>query len=631
MPQITELDLHLLAEGTHSRAYERLGAHVARGSDPPGVEFAVWAPHARSVAVIGDFNGWSHAADPMRKVGGSGIWERFIPGVRAGALYKYAIVSYRDGSITDKADPFSFASEEPPGTASRVWDLSDYDWGDATWMSHRAGTNAPGAPITIYEVHLGSWMRSPEQPNRWLTYREIAPKLADYAQEMGFTHVELMPVAEHPFYGSWGYQPVGHFAPTSRYGTPDDFRFLVTTLHRRGLGVILDWVPAHFPRDPHGLAVFDGTPLYEHADPRRGASLEWNTCLFDYGKPGVASFLMSSASFWLDKYHIDGLRVDAVTSMLYLDLARAPGEWVPNQFGGRENLEAISLLRRLNDRLHAEFPGAITIAEESTAWPAVSRPASAGGLGFDYKWDLGWTHDTLLYMRNDPLERKDHHTQLTFRGLYAFNESYVLPLSHDEVTAAKGSLLARMPGDDWQRAANLRLLYGFMFAQPGKKLMFMGDEFGQVRAWDHDSSLDWHLLDHPLHQGLGRWVRDLNTTYRAEPALHELDCHPDGFSWIDCNDVAQSVLCLLRRPKWGSDLIAVVCNFTQIPRHNYRVGVPRGGDWDEILNSDATIYGGSGQGNIGGLKATPVAWHGIAQSLNVTLPPLALVAFRSRR
>jgi len=630
MPPLTDFDLHLLAEGTHTRAYEKLGAHPAGRRGAAGTAFAVWAPHARAVSVIGDFNGWDPRADPMAPRGETGVWERSVPGAGAGALYKYAITSAVGDYRVDKADPYGFAAETPPGTASVVFDLDGYAWGDADWMASRRGTNAVTAPISVYEVHLGSWMRG-EPGDRRLTYREVAPKLADYAAEMGYTHVELLPVAEHPFAGSWGYQVTGYYAPTARFGSPHDFMSLIDTLHRRGLGVILDWVPAHFPNDEHGLTFFDGTHLYEHPDPRRGRQLEWNTSVFNFGKPEVANFLTSNALFWLDKYHADGLRVDAVASMLYHDYSRKAGEWLPNEFGGRENLEAITLLRRVNERVHVEFPAAITFAEESTAWPMVSRPTNVGGLGFDYKWDLGWMHDTLDYMAHDPIERKDHHNRLTFRMLYAFTENFLLPLSHDEVVYGKRSLLNKMPGDAWQKFANLRLLFGYMFAQPGKKLMFMGDEFGQWNEWNHDKALDWHLLDQPPHSGLKRWVRDLNTAYRAFPALHELDCHPDGFSWVDCNDVAQSVLSLLRRDRSTNDLVLVVCNFTPEPRHNYRVGVPRAGHWDEVLNGDATLYGGSGQGNIGGAKSNPVPWHGHPQSLNLTLPPLATVAFRPAR
>jgi 1,4-alpha-glucan branching enzyme len=629
MSLLTDFDLYLLAEGTHSRAYEKLGAHVVDRDGSIGTEFAVWAPNADTVSVVGDFNDWRTGAHPMQLRAGTGLWEAYIPGVGPGVLYKYAIHSQGAGRRVDKADPYGFAAEIRPRTASKVWDLSGYSWNDQAWMAARRGVQSQSAPISLYEVHLGSWMRMPEQDGRWLTYRELARKLGDYASEMGYTHVELMPVSEHPFDGSWGYQPVGYFAPTSRFGTPDDFMFLIDALHQRGLGVILDWVPAHFPNDEHGLGDFDGTPLYEHPDPRRGHHQDWDTLIFNYGRPGVASFLISNALFWLDKYHLDGLRVDAVASMLYLNYSREPGEWLPNEFGGRENLEAITLLRSVNEQVHADFPDALTFAEDSTDWPMVSRPTTVGGLGFDYKWDLGWMHDTLAYMSHDPIERKNHHNQLTFRMLYAFSENFVLPLSHDEVVYGKRSLLEKMPGDAWQKFANLRLLFGYMFAQPGKKLMFMGDEFGQDREWNHDASLDWHLLDVPMNKGLKRWVRDLNTAYRGEPALHELDCHPDGFAWIDCNDVGQSVLCLLRNGRSG-DQVLFVCSFTPTPRHNYRVGVPRSGRWEEILNSDAPIYGGSGQGNIGEVKTAPIAWHGHPQSLNLTLPPLAMIAFRKR-
>ena len=628
MSLLTDFDLHLLAEGTHDRAYEKLGAHVVARHGTIGTEFAVWAPNAKSVSVIGDFNGWNPHADAMNPRGETGVWERFVPGVGPGALYKYTITSRVGDYRVDKADPYGYSAEVTPRTASKVFDLNGYDWGDFEWMANRRGPNAVTAPIAIYEVHLGSWMRVPEEENRWMSYRELAPKLAEYVAALGFTHVEFLPIAEHPFDGSWGYQSTGYFAPTSRFGTPHDFMFLIDTLHQHGLGVILDWVPAHFPDDAHGLVFFDGTPLYEHPDPRRGRQLEWNTFIFNFGRPGVINFLVSNALFWLDKYHVDGLRVDAVASMLYLDYSRKAGEWVPNEHGGRENLEAITLLRRVNERIHAEYPETITFAEESTSWPMVSRPTNVGGLGFDYKWDLGWMHDTLNYMANDPLERKNHHNQLTFRMLYAFSENFVLPLSHDEVVYSKGSLLQKMPGDDWQKFANLRLLFGYMYAQPGKKLMFMGDEFGQWNEWNHDTSLDWHLLDQPANQGVKRWVRDLNTVYRAIPSLHELDCHPDGFSWIDCNDVAQSVLSMLRKNRSANDLVLIVCNFTPVPRHNYRVGVPQSGHWEEILNGDAPIYGGSGQGNIGGATTAPVGWHGHPQSLNLTLPPLAMIAFR---
>jgi 1,4-alpha-glucan branching enzyme len=624
----SDFDLHLLAEGTHYRSYEKLGAHVVERNGTLGTDFAVWAPYAREVSVIGEFNDWDPDADRMHPRGWGGIWERFIPGVGPGARYKYAIAPHGGGARIQKADPYGLFAENRPETASKVWDLSDYRWGDREWMSNRRGVQGLDAPISVYEVHLGSWMRAPEEDNRWLTYREIAPRLADYAHEMGYTHVELLPPGEHPFDGSWGYEQVGPYAPTGRFGTPADFMALIDILHRRGIGVILDWVPAHFPRDPHGLARFDGTPLYEHDDPRRSLQPDWDTYAYNYGRPEVANYLISNALFWLHAYHVDGLRVDAVASMLYLDYSRGPGEWVPNEYGGRENLEAIAFLRRLNERVHADFPDALMIAEESTAWPMVSRPTTVGGLGFNLKWDLGWMHDTLKYLSIDPLFRKHHHNLLTFRGLYASSENFLLPLSHDEVVHGKGSLVNKMPGDPWQKFANLRLLFGWMHAQPGKKLLFMGDDFGQWSEWNHDASLDWHLLGEPFHQGLRRWVRDLNTTYRREAALHELDCRPGGFAWADVHDSEQSVISLFRKGRRAEDIILIACNFTPVPRHNYRLGVPQPGFWEEILNSDAPLYGGSGQGNIGGARTTPVAWHGHHQSLNLVLPPLGLIALK---
>jgi 1,4-alpha-glucan branching enzyme len=625
---LTDFDVYLWSEGSHFRAYEKLGAHRAEVGGRPGTRFAVWAPDATEVSVIGDFNGWRPGVDVLYPVRQSGVWQGFVPGVGQGALYKYAITSRFGGRRLEKADPYGFAAEIRPQTASKVWDLSGYDWGDRDWMARRGAANALGAPMTIYEAHLGSWRRVPEEGDRWLSYRELAPLLADYAHDMGFTHVELLPVSEHPFDGSWGYQTVGYFAPTSRFGSPQDFMYLVDMLHRRGVGVILDWVPAHFPRDGHGLGYFDGTHLYEHADPRQGAHPDWGTFIFNFSRREVVNFLISNALFWLDRYHIDGLRVDAVASMLYLDYSRRDGEWTPNYYGGRENLDAIYFLRRFNEEVYRNFPDVQTFAEESTAWPMVSRPTHVGGLGFGLKWDMGWMHDTLRYMGHEPIHRKYHHNELTFRMVYAFGENFVLPLSHDEVVHGKGSLLARMPGDDWQRFANLRLLYGLMFAQPGKKLLFMGGELGQWREWDHDGSLDWHLLDRPLHRGLQRWVRDLNTAYRGEPALHQRDCDPAGFEWVDCGDWEESVLSLLRKGKAPTDVVLVVCNFTPVPRHDYRVGVPHGGRWLEVLNSDAPLYGGSGQGNLGGVEALAEPCHGRPWQLSLTLPPLALVALR---
>jgi 1,4-alpha-glucan branching enzyme len=627
-PFLTDYDLYLLGEGTHFRIYEKLGAHIIEQDGTIGTHFAVWAPNARQLSVIGDFNDWQHDTHPLKARASSGVWEGFIPEVNQGTLYKYAIVSQYGDFRVDKADPVGFAAEIRPHTASKVWDISGYEWNDADWMANRASANALNAPIAVYEVHLGSWRRVPEEGNRWLTYRELAPLLADYVHKMGYTHVEFLPVTEHPFDGSWGYQTVGYYAPTSRFGTPDDFMFLIDTLHQHGIGVILDWVPAHFPRDEHGLAYFDGTHLYEHSDPRKGEQREWGTFVFNYGRCEVANFLLSNALFWFDKYHVDGLRVDAVASMLYLDYSRKEGEWVPNEYGGRENLEAIAFLRRLNEHVYGEHPDVLMVAEESTSWPMVSRPNYLGGLGFGLKWDMGWMHDTLAYMGLEPIHRKYHHNQLTFRLLYAFTENFILPLSHDEVVYGKQSLLSKMPGDDWQKFANLRLLFGCMYTQPGKKLLFMGGEFGQRQEWNHDTSLDWHLLDQPLHHALQRWLRDLNTFYRGAQALHLRDCEAAGFEWIDANDSEQSVISFLRKGKTADDLLLVACNFTPVPRHNYRTGVPRGGHWQEVLNSDASLYGGSGQGNLGSVTAAPVPWHGRAHLLNLTLPPLGIVVLK---
>ncbi|MGE5252392.1 MAG: 1,4-alpha-glucan branching protein GlgB [Planctomycetaceae bacterium] len=626
---LTDDDLYLFNQGSHFRLYEKLGAHPLREEGREGTYFAVWAPDAERVSVVGDFNGWDAMAHPLGSRGQSGIWEGFIPGVRKGAVYKYHIESRFRGYRADKADPFALFSEVPPKTASVVWDL-EYAWDDREWMKKRAGANnAHTAPWSIYEVHLGSWMRVPEEGERPLTYRELAPHLAEYVKNMGFTHVQFLPVMEHPFYGSWGYQVTSYFAPTSRYGTPQDFMSLVDSLHQAGVGVILDWVPSHFPNDEHGLGYFDGTHLYEHGDPRQGIHPDWNSFIFNYGRNEVRSFLLSSALFWLHRFHADGLRVDAVASMLYLDYSRKDGEWIPNQYGGRENLEAISFLRRFNEEVYRRFPEVQTIAEESTAYPMVSRPTYVGGLGFGMKWDMGWMHDTLKYMSKDPLYRKFHHHLLTFRLLYAFHENFVLPLSHDEVVHGKGSLLGKMPGDDWQKFANLRALFGYMFAQPAKKLVFMGGEFGQWSEWYHEKSLDWHLLQYEIHAGLQKWVQDLNWFYRLEPALHELDFSPAGFEWIDCNDSDSSVISLLRKGHSTDDLVMAVCNFTPVPRLNYRVGAPRGGFWKEVLNSDALIYGGSGMGNMGGAEAAPLSLHGRSHMLTLTLPPLSAVFLKS--
>ena len=630
---LSDYDLHLLGEGTHYRAYEKLGAHLRVIDGVPGVAFAVWAPSARRVNVVGDFNQWDGRRHPMRLHPGNGIWEIFIPGLSEGARYKFEILSASGELLALKADPYAFAFEqETPRTASVVCDLDGYAWGDAAWMAERARRNALDGPMAIYEVHLGSWMRVPEEGNRVLTYRELAPKLATHVRELGYTHVELLPVAEHPFYGSWGYQTTGYFAPTRLYGGPRDFMFFVDTLHRHGIGVILDWVPAHFPRDPQGLVYFDGTHLYEHADPRLGEHPEWGTLVFNYGRTEVANFLIASGLFWLDRYHIDGLRVDAVASMLYLDYARRPGEYIPNQFGGKENLEAIALLRRFNEVAYESYPGIMTIAEESTAWPQVSRPTYLGGLGFGFKWNMGWMHDLLYYMSRDPVHRKYHHNQLTFGLLYAWHENFILPLSHDEVVYGKGSLHQKMPGDDWQKFANLRCFYAFMYGHPGKKLLFMGGEFGQTREWNHEESPDWHLLEMgPYHRDLQRLVQDLNRLYRSEPALHQVDFDPAGFQWMDCSDWEQSVVAFVRRAKDPDDLVLVVCNFTPVPRHGYRVGVPTPGLYRELLNTDAQVYGGSDVGNCGGLQAEPVAWHGQPHSLVLTLPPLAALILKPSR
>jgi len=626
MGLLTEQDLYLFNQGRHYRAYQKLGSHLTSVGEKSGASFSVWAPNAREVSVIGSFNGWNPGSNPLQLRGSSGIWEGFMPGVSNGSVYKFHIVSQHNGFVVDKADPFGFLHEQPPRTASVVWDL-DYQWADHDWMQNRPGRNSLHAPISIYEVHLGSWMRG--EQNRPLTYREMAPRLADYAHHMHFTHVELLPVMEHPFYGSWGYQTTGYFAPTARYGTPQDFMYLIDCLHQRGIAVILDWVPSHFPTDEHGLAYFDGTHLFEHSDARQGFHPDWKTLIFNYGRDEVRSFLLSSAMFWLDKYHADGLRVDAVASMLYLDYSRKEGEWLPNKYGGRENLEAIEFLRQFNEEAYKEYPDIQTFAEESTSWPMVSRPIYLGGLGFGFKWDMGWMHDTLEYFAHDPIHRKFHHNQLTFRMLYSFTENFVLPLSHDEVVHGKGSLIGKMPGDEWQKFANLRLLFGYMYAQPGKKLLFMGDEFGQVREWAHDGSLEWNILQYPVHHGLQSWVEQLNRIYANEPALHDFDTDPRGFEWIDCNDNAASTISLLRKSRSPNQNIVVVCNFTPIPRLNYRLGVPSGGFWREILNGDAKEYGGSGMGNLGGVVAQEEPVHGRPYSLNLTLPPLAAVFLKA--
>jgi len=628
-PFLTDLDIHLFKEGNHFNLFEKLGSHPVNIDGTQGTQFAVWAPNADKVSIIGDFNGWDPTAHPMNvRWDGSGIWEGFIRGLQPGTAYKYHIVNTRSRYSIDKADPFAFFAETPPGTASVVWNL-DYEWNDGEWMRHRHHNNDLHSPISIYEVHLGSWRRA--DGNRFLSYRELAHALAAHVKHMGFTHVEFLPVTEHPYYGSWGYQTTGYFAPTSRYGTPQDFKYLVDHLHQNGIGVFLDWVPSHFPSDAHGLSYFDGTHLFEHADPRQGYHPDWNSYIFNYGRNEVRSFLISSAMFWLKEYHIDGLRVDAVASMLYLDYSRKEDEWVPNVYGGRENLEAIFFLRRLNEVLYAAFPSVQTVAEESTAWPMVSRPLYVGGLGFGMKWNMGWMHDSLEYFSQDPIYRKYDHNKLTFSLWYAFTENFILPLSHDEVVHLKRSLLDKMPGDTWQKFANLRALYGYMYGHPGKKLLFMGGEIGQWNEWNHESSLDWHLLQFPSHQGLLRWVKDVNHLYKSEPALYELDFHPEGFEWIDFHDWEQSVVSFVRKGKTTDDIILVVCNFTPVPRYNYFVGVPRDGFWREMLNSDADLYWGSGLGNLGGVRAQPVAVQNRPYSLLLTLPPLSVVFFKNTK
>ncbi len=633
---LSEDDLYLFNEGRHFRLHEKLGARPLEVGGEAGVYFAVWAPSASAVSVVGDFNDWHGGAHPLAPRGGSGLWEGFLPGLGEGTLYKYHVVSGDGAYRVDKADPFATRAEVPPKTASVVCALDGraaYSWGDGEWMAGRAERNALDAPISIYEVHLGSWRRKPEEGDRPLTYREVAPLLAEHAVRQGYTHVELLPVMEHPFYGSWGYQTTGYFAPTSRYGSPQDFMYLVDLLHQAGIGVILDWVPSHFPTDEHGLSYFDGTHLYEHADPRQGFHPDWGSLIFNYGRNEVRSFLVSSAIHWLDRYHADGLRVDAVASMLYLDYSRKAGEWIPNEHGGRENLEALSFLRQLNEEVYRSFPDVQTFAEESTAWPMVSRPTYLGGLGFGFKWDMGWMHDTLQFFAHEPIHRKYHLGELTFRMVYAFTENFCLPLSHDEVVHGKGSLLGKMPGPDWEKFANLRLLYGYLTAQPGKKLLFMGEELAPWREWSHETSLDWNLLTGgeglTPHEGMRRLVADLNGLYRGEPALHEIDLAPEGFEWLEASDAEASVLAFLRKGRSTGDLVACVFNFTPVVRHNYRLGVPRGGVWQELLNTDAECYWGSGQGNLGGVEASPVGAHGRSHSLNLTLPPLAAVFLKS--
>jgi 1,4-alpha-glucan branching enzyme len=623
LPTLGELDVHLAVEGRHEQLYERLGAHVREVEGVAGTAFAVWAPNARSASVVGDFNGWDGRLHPMRTLGSSGIWELFVPGVEAGARYKFELRT-QTGELRLKADPLARYAELPPQTASIVW-RSEHEWGDGEWLERRRASEPLREPVSIYEVHLGSWRLNPLEGNRPLTYRELADELADYAVDLGFTHVELLPVMQHPFSGSWGYQVTGYYAPQSTHGTPDDFRAFVDRLHAHGLGVILDWVPAHFPRDDWALARFDGTALYEHADPRRGAHPDWGTLVFNLARTEVRNFLLANALYWLREFHADGIRVDAVASMLYLDYSRRAGEWVPNPFGGNEDLDAVSFLKEVNEVLYAREPGAISAAEESTAWPGVSRPTYLGGLGFGFKWNMGWMHDTLDYFQRDPIHRSYHHHQLTFSLVYAFSENFVLPLSHDEVVHGKGSLLQKMPGDRWQQLANLRALYGYMWAHPGKKLLFMGQEFAQEREWSERRSLDWHLLEQREHEGVQSLVRELNRVYRERPALWEVDDSHEGFRWLEPNDAAGNVLAFARLSRGGEDVVVCVLNLSPVPREGYRVGMPRAGRWAEALNTDSPAFGGSGVGNPDGVEADATPWHDQPFSAEVTLPPLAAV------
>jgi len=629
---VSDFDLHLFSEGKLLRAYDHLGAHLTTIGDATGVHFAVWAPTAERVSVIGDLNGWDGRVHPMRSLGSSGVWEIFVPGLGEGERYKFEIRSQRGGTLLLKTDPYGIAFEVPPLSASLTRRLDRYEWRDRDWLSDRAANGSWLArPMAIYEVHLGSWARAGQEGDFYLSYRDLADRLVPYVTSMGYTHVELLPVMEHPFSGSWGYQVTGYFAPTSRHGSPEDFKYFVDQCHQHGLGVILDWVPGHFPKDAHGLARFDGSALYEHEDPRQGEHQDWGTLIFNYGRNEVRNFLIANALFWLDEYHVDGLRVDAVASMLYLDYSREEGQWVPNRFGGRENLEAIDFLRQMNALTHERHPGSVMVAEESTAFPAVSRPVYLGGLGFTYKWNMGWMNDILVYAGKDPIHRRWEHRHLTFSMLYAFSENFVLPFSHDEVVHGKRSMLDKMPGDVWQKAATLRALFGFMYGHPGKKLMFMGSEFGQWREWSPDRSLDWHLTEDPVHDGLRRWVRDLNQVYQREAALHEVDGEPAGFAWIDCNDNENSVVSFMRRARDPRDFVVIALNFTPVPRPGYTVGVPEPGRYRELLNSDAETYGGSNMGNAGGVSSEPNAAHGHAQSLRLTLPPLGCLMLKVER
>jgi 1,4-alpha-glucan branching enzyme len=629
--QVTDFDAYLFGEGTHYRTYEKMGAHPMTIDGVEGVRFAVWAPNARRVSAIGWFNRWDGRHHPMQHRGNSGLWEIFIPGLMPGDLYKFEIKGRHGGYLGQKADPYGFAAELRPKSASVVWDIHKYQWNDRQWLEKRHTTNWFEAPMSVYEVHLGSWMRVPEDNYRWLTYRELADKLIPYVKDLGYTHIELMPISEHPFDGSWGYQTIGYYAVTSRHGTPDEFKFFVDRCHQEGIGVLIDWVPAHFPKDGHGLAYFDGTHLYEHADPRKGEHKDWGTLVFNYGRNEVRTFLLSNAVFLADVYHIDGLRVDAVASMLYLDYSRQEGEWIPNRYGGRENLEAVDFLKKFNEIIHREYPGFLTFAEESTAWPMVSRPTYLGGLGFDIKWNMGWMHDTLEYFCKDPVHRKYHHHNITFSLLYAFSENFILPFSHDEVVHGKGAMLSKMPGDLWQKFANLRLLYMYMFAHPGKKLLFMGDEVGQWREWNYRESVDWHLLQYDSHKKLQTLVRDMHRIYKEMPALHQIDFSGEGFQWIDLHDWEQSVISFIRRGRDPRDMVVCICNFTPVPRNDYRLGMPEPGVYEEILNSDAEKYGGGNVVNTTPLQTEDIPWMGRLCSIPVTVPPLGVVWLKLRK
>jgi len=628
---LNDFDLHLIGEGSHYKKYEKLGAHVNEIGGVKGVHFAVWAPNAKNVGLIGDFNRWDNRRHPMRLIISSGIWEIFIPGIGEGEAYKFYIRSKYYKYNAEKADPYGFFFEYRPKSASIVYDINKYRWNDEKWIKKRPGTNWFESPVSIYEVHLGSWMKVPEEDNRFLTYRELADTLIEYVKQMGYTHIELLPVSEHPLDISWGYQTIGYFAATSRHGNPDDFMFFVDKCHQNNIGVILDWAPAHFPKDGHGLGFFDGTCLYEHADPRKGEHRDWGTLIFNYGRNEVRNFLISNALFWLEKYHIDGLRVDAVASMLYLDYSRNEGDWIPNIFGGNENLEAIDFIKKFNEITHQYFPGILMIAEESTAWPGVSKPVYLGGLGFDMKWNMGWMNDTLEYISKEPVHRKYHHNNLTFGLLYAFTENFILVLSHDEVVHGKRSMLNKMPGDMWHKFANLRLFYGYMYGHPGKKLLFMGGEFGQWDEWKSDYSLDWHLVDYRQHNRLQKYVQDLNRIYSSEPSLFEIDFDYKGFEWIDFRDTDSSSISFIRRAKKQDNHIVVVCNFTPVPRFGYRIGVPEKCFYREILNSDSREYWGSDLGNSGGVHSEDMPWHGKPYSINIVLPPLAVLYFKPAR